>query len=336
MKLPLRPLTLALASVLMLAVVPHDTTAGAVSRKGGSAGGTLRGETVIRWSGIKGMVLKNKREFVWLSRAHMDLEVDGTIAYVAISPVRQPRSEDCYFGTPDCEKFQLLWVRDFDRHVGNNYEQGWQIHDPPRLAARGGPIELYLMTDGEATLTLKPRGMRGRATYVAGGRIIGAVAELPATCPTIGCDPQSGYGERRYRVGGKTVDLGRLGFSSVVAYSVTADDEVVQNQSQQVRACHYPNPADKGASPKAADHPWGCDPLGQPLTDPDAVRVSALQTFNQVYTGLGPASGVKVWEWLPGGKGRKYLGYHVGWAGPSDAKTGAYGIWYRYGIHPPR
>lgn len=339
----LRPLSWLIGASLALAPLGAGARPHPPERAQGRA--KLAGHTVVRWSGVKGMVLDNTREWLYLPLKRMDLRTKGDFAYVSISPLRQPPAENCYYGEPHCEHFQLLYVRDYHRRSA--FGLSWSIHDPPYLRARGGPIELYLLADGEATLELKPKGISekaprelkpksipGRASYVAGGKIVGGMEKLPTFCPTPGCDPKTGYSDR-YRVGGKTVDLGRLGYSAVVAYAVTRPGTVphsLQNQSQHVRACQYPNPAMPEASPQVSDHPWGCDLVGEP-TDLNSMQVAAFETYNHVARAATPLSGRMWWNGLNGMRGHQYIGYHAGSLGPSPGNFGAYGIWYRYGVH---
>lgn len=87
------------------------------------------------------------------------------------------------------------------------------------------PVELYLVTDGRATLTLKPQGFSGRARYRPTGRITGGVTQQPGSCPTMGCEPRDGY-KSHARFGGQTVNLGRGGFAASYAYvSARAEDD---------------------------------------------------------------------------------------------------------------
>lgn len=153
---------------------------------------------------------------------------------------------------------------------------------------------------------------------------------LPVFCPTPGCDPKTGY-DNRYRVGGKTVELGRLGYLGLWVYARVRDEDA-DNQSHHVRGCWYPWPGNPNASPEASDHPWGCDPVGDP-TDPDSVMDATNETVHQVNLAAIPSLMWVTWGALDGVRGRNYIGYHAGAVGPWDALFGAYGIWFRYGVH---
>lgn len=326
----LRPLSWLIGATLVLA--PVGAGAGAPASERARVDGELMGRTVIRWNGVKGMVLDNTRENVWLPLSRMKLKVEGDYAYVAISPVRQPRARSCPAGLPHCEKFELTYIRDIYERAGAAKVTMSHLTEPPFLWAQRGPIELYLIADGDATLVLEPKAIPGRSSYVAGGRVVGGMERLPVSCPTPGCDPATGYGDR-YRVGGKTVDLGRLGYSAVWVYAGTRDDDA-HNQSHPVRACQYPWPGNPNASPEASDHPWGCDPVGDP-TDPASVMDAAHQTSLQVGNAAGPGTLQVINQALHGVSGRSYIGYHAGAAGPWDGVMGGYGIWFRYGIRSP-
>lgn len=284
----------------------------------------LAGRTVVHWSGVKGIQLETHEAAVTLADMHrLHLTTSGEAAFVAIVPHKPPPADYCISEQPRCDMAQILSVKAVEAT-----STGPSLVEPPSPAMRtdGEPLDLYLLSDGDATLTLEPAGIPGSATYDAGGSIAGALRKLPIFCPTAGCDPASGYGS--YAFGGSSFDLGSMGYVAGVSYGGTASPG--EADSFHLRTCHYPNPRSPEASAAPADHRYGCDPAGNP-SDPGSLSPVAGQTFNQVGGAL-PAPGGMYWDWFTGAGGVRYVGFHAGAVGPFPAAFGGYGIWLRYGI----
>lgn len=176
------------------------------------------------------------------------------------------------------------------------------------------PLELYFVTDGAATLTLRVPELNGLVELTATADVDGFLEPLPVT----GCSPLPDC-QQGYSYGGKsrTIGLGgRPALASVVGYTVDSSgvNGVINPGLEDMEVCAYPGvSAPPGASPDPADHPTGCDDdlTPGPVTGGEgALRSDAwAETHGQQYLGfhiferrtLAPAT-FRVWgRWLEAG-----------------------------------
>jgi hypothetical protein len=183
--------------------------------------------------------------------------------------------------------------------------------------------DLYLFTDGHATLEFDQTGLETRKqAFTAAGRVRGTYRRLPEFCGVPEhCSPATGY-YGRARTGGAYGDVGRYGIAEGwVANFSTADPWVPQ--SHGIRTCAYRVPQDE-RGPAERNHPLGCD-LHPGYADADAVNYVSFGSpqYSAVSRGMGVSDAT----------GRVYMGFDVTTAHDlSGAVYEAYGAWYEYGV----
>ena len=229
----------------------------------------------------------------------------------------------------DCAKGALTFIREL---AARKYG-----HDPS-IARRGldhetsvgtlhsnaGTVEMYLFTDGAASLTLDIPALRGSRRVRAGGKIRGQVRRLPLRCVAAGgCDqPYAGNGSRG---GGAVYDVGKLGHAEGWAMSHQSTPRSGQSLYNAARVCHSPGYASPDSSPEPRDHPTGCDVVPSSASD----QSTAVENINSVG---GPDSGTVMAYWRNNARGRAYVGAMVTYHGTNAATQRAWGLWYANGI----
>lgn len=332
------------AAVAALAVVAGTATASPAAPAGAAASGTLAGTTSITWTGSAGFRLRVPRDVSlpagWASTRLF--VTGGTYAFVRMwAPGFCPADV-----TPHCTTFSLTYTKeladsaffgaDWRNKFGPGTDHWRELGTPPGLVGR--TYELYLMTDGRATVELHPPELRGRTGYTATGRIAAQVRRLGADCgvaTTVGiaaCDPASGYGDR-LRFGGAAAEPGGLGQVESIAYTAsrfTGDSTAAQ--PRMLRACVYPNGFDTAASPDPAAHPTGCDVVSGSQR---GQFQSVVETSNEAASLTSPRLlGIYTSAYNPEVRGRGYAGYRITTVAdvPPPEFRAAYGIWFAYGI----
>lgn len=319
----------AAVAMAALVLVSSGTGAGAATTPAYTPVWTapMAGHTEIHWSGTSGMLLTLPEDYagttVFLDRPQVSLQAsdDTTYAFVGIFPQNQDdRAHLCDVERPRCFFANVTYFANY-QHQG---EFSWIGAGGEYPADR--PIELYLITDGTATLTLELSGPSGAAFYTPTGQITGGVEPEPGSCPTAGCDTDTGYASS-VRFGGTTVDLGEGGFAASYAYARAWPEDdplapvtVGSQLDQQINACVEPNLASPDTSPYAEDHPWGCDS-------------DEWQVF--LDNGYRLGSGIYAMAATWGVDGPRYLGFQAASVGTGNANLGGYAVWYHYGIAPP-
>jgi hypothetical protein len=309
-----RRCVLLVASLAVLAA--GGPTAAATPTPPAAREGVLATGTRIEWTGVKGFRLVVPRDAMLPEYgAHLVVH-RGTYAVVRWR----------YAGSCAPSRCWVSGHLDYTRGMARVFDRG----DPPGEdhMSRGahdllprGTWDLYLMTDGAASLTFDVTGLPARPrTWTAAGRISARVVPLPATCSTTACKATTGYAGR-IRSGGATWSLSRLGQADLVVARYDRSDLPVP-QVHAVRACVYPRVAGPRASPAESDHPTGCD------LDPTDVAA----TFNFGMT-LVPAGGRVAADTNPLATGPVYLGFVVGSAQDvTEPVYEAYGVWLEFGI----
>jgi len=293
---------------------------------------TLAGKTTITWSGARGIRLDVPRKTELPPYGGTRLFVKGgTYAFV-----RYIRFAECHPPYAYCNVQGLSYVREFADVYGQKFAPGIdherQLTDPPILFKDS--YDLYLFTDGFATLELNPKGLSGRVTRNAVGRINGTVGLAPSTCPSAGCSAHDGYAGR-LRFGGAARDVGPFGLAEMRVYNFDSVSYPVSGvgvpyaQPHPGRACVYPSLFHKG-SPSSADHPLGCDVVS-PEVDDNVENAERLYMFAGIgVTGYG---GSVMVDRHPQANGRVYLGFQA--ANAYDLpkpRVLPYAVSFRYGI----
>lgn len=288
--------------------------------------GTLTADTTIRWRGNAGIRLATNGGGA-LPRDAMSLFlVRGTFAFVVM--LDDPQPPECRDGREvvHCHSFALLKVPGLD--VPYDVRPGGEFQDfssrPPTIVGRH--LDVYLFTDGEAMLRLRPErgGYRGRSGYVAGGKVRGLARRLPSTCGTL-CHKSAAT---EFAAGGATFDYGRRP-GHVLTISVTntpyKGDRVPSNHPQIETSCFYPNPFEPTASPEPGDHPYGCHLRP---TDGENPQYPVAEVVSAVDFGSGAAT-----MWRAGDRrGKVYAGFYAGYAWVEPTYNHGHAVWFNYGI----
>lgn len=208
----------------------------------------------------------------------------------------------------------------FGAPPGSGRDHVGHVSNSGRLPS--GTLDLYLFTDGRASLVFDDTGLARRAqAFTAAGRVRATFRKLPEFCGTDHCSPGSGYAGRAH-TGGAYGDVGRWGKADGWVANYSTSKEWVPN-SHGVRGCAYTAAPDATGVPER-DHPLGCD------LNPEYVDG---WTMNYATFGSPQYSGV----WRDMGtfdtRGRVYMGFIVSTAhDKSEAIQEAYGLWWEHGI----
>jgi len=321
------------AGLLAAAVLAMPTSASAAGVPG-TRHITLAGKTTITWSGARGIRLDVPRSATLPANGGTRLWVrGGTYAFV-----RYIRFAECRPPHEFCNVQMLSYVREYADVYGNKSAPGLDherlMTDPPVLVKDS--YDLYLFTDGVATLELNPTGLSGRITRQAVGRVTGNVSMLPNACPTTGCSAAAGYGDR-LRFGGVTRDVGRFGYAETRTYNFDRTSYPVPGvgvpyaQPHPARACVYPSLFHEGSS-SPADHPLGCDVVSTTSETDDNVE-NAQRLYMLAGSGVTGYGGAVALDWHPQASGHVYLGFQAANAYdlPSP-RVLPYVLSFRYGI----
>ena len=212
---------------------------------------------------------------------------------------------------------------------------GWQfppgVRDDPERYFPGwgivsaGPVDLFVVTDGEVTVTLRVAELDGRVEVDARGQVDATLVpaeDFPVTCPAGDCH-YLGWGGVAHEIGPGP------GYAAVIGQSRIPDEEPSGGTifggsvgSTPVQPCAYPsNHSAPDGSPDPDDHPTGCD-LGVASEDQRnntinlALSAAARTVYQATTAGHRPREG-----------GPVYLGFIAGQFNPFEATHGA--GWYR-------
>lgn len=321
-----RPLFGGRRSLLSLVCAVTMLTGGGASaapRVGQAASVSLASRTTISWTGAKAIRLKvpADTQLPWYG-ARLTVR-GGTYAFVRIAFTRSCELE------LRCLKGYLSYTRDMAPFLASGDGPG--TDHLTRIGANHlykADFELYLFTDGAATLTFDRTGLTGRATSaVATGRVRGGVRPIPVTCATPACAPPSGYGGR-VRLGGDTFDVGRGGSADflVVTYDRATTPVVAGDypNARTVRACAYPRGAGDPTPSDPSRHPYGCDTADRDTPVDAANAAVAVATAGKAYFLQGGN---------PSGAGRVWMGFQMATAHDlAEPVLTTYGVFFEYGI----
>lgn len=276
--------------------------------------------TTITWTGNTGMLLTIPPQTTLPSYGARLFLRGGSYAVVRYKPR----------GTCPEHRCEISGYLDYTRALAGLYgSMGGGPGADHRAGVGSGPrppgvYEVYLFTDGEATLVFDRTGQpRVPRTHRPRGKIAGGVVPLPVTCVNGPCAPDGYAG--RLQAGGVTVDVGRLGN---VDYLVGSRDTapLVPAQSHSVRGCFDFTETDP------ATHPLGCDAAS---VGGDAAFYEGYNTASFVAGSATPIRGGMVSTdstWAVSGK--VYVGHQRFTAHDLGARQAvAYATWLTFGVH---
>jgi hypothetical protein len=284
--------------------------------------GVLTGDTTVEWRGTAGIRLRTDGAGS-LPRESMTLFVRGG-TYAFVSMLSDPQPPPCAAARAHCygfflAKFPAAGSFIFDERPGHDHLT--RSPDQPRLSGRY--LDLYLMTDGVATLRLRPTGHRGRSSYVAAGRISGLARELPRACATV-CGSTA---VSEVAAGGAAFDFGnRPGQLITHVVSTAPRAGPVGGHPYTAHTCYYPQPFRPTASPDPRDHPHGCDLV------PDGPEDEAGFVVADAFTSINVGGGAWASWYHADITGKRYIGFRAGQAWVEEGVNTGYGVWFHYGI----
>jgi hypothetical protein len=268
---------------------------------------TFAGTTVITARGNAGVALTMPRNSLLdlRNRDPRDHAVTmtrrgGTYAFVGVS---EPDACRVY---NDPETRMCMAIHGYDLGSPSGVQE--VVTTDPAMLGKGR-IEVYVLTDGEVTLTLRFKGMTGTRRVRADRRVAGRVQELPRTCA-----PRCGD----VAFGGAAYDVGKAGFVASFAAAERDVEVPAPVGTQYAASCIYRGTGPGAPSSDPATHPAGCDGSDMvAFPDPD------------------PRSGVSGWNSFDyGGTGSVYVGFHAAVVQGTGAwqRITAYGVWVSDGL----
>jgi hypothetical protein len=304
-----------LAALMLVVALPVGQASASPPR---ASSVTLSSHTTVAWTGVKAVRLVVPTEVSLPAYGARLTLRGGSYAFVRIAPAKS-----CDGGVR-CLKGQIDYTHDMAPYLASSDGAG-----ADHLTRIGGSnlvrstYELYLFTDGAATLTFDRTGLRGARTAVtAAGRARGEVHVLPITCAAPGCSPAEGHAKRLW-YGGGARDVGSMGSADVLVATYDRAGTPIGDYPNEraTRGCAYPRgPGD--ATPPRSD--TGCD-----MTDRDM----PADAFNMVnsFVNYGKASFMQIGNYS--GRGRIWLGFQAVQAHDvADPLVQAHGIWFTYGV----
>jgi hypothetical protein len=212
---------------------------------------------------------------------------------------------------------------------------GWMYHpaevyvrDTNRQFSAGELIEIYIVTDGPAVLTLRFPEIVGATEIAASTPIDAHLERLPAVQCFISCE--------NYAVGGTTHEVSAPGYAFAVAYALAPNDGPENwlssgTLSTSAEVCAYPGLFASGASPDPEAHPHGCDG-----TFDEGSRTTGASKIADFGTSVILVSDARLSHWPNlDAHGDVYLGFMAGQRSPVSATPGswaAFGIWISGGL----
>jgi hypothetical protein len=295
--------------------------------------GDLRGKTTITWSGMAAIRLRVPRDVSLPAATAFRLTV-RTGRYVSIRGFENPQPIGCKLDHETwCSVTWIDWLRDLEQTSGHGLNKDDPSRDfafgegAPPLIIKGG-WDLYLFTDGTATLEITAKGLAGRASYRAAGRFTGRAVHVRTGCALPQCLAGPVYAD--HRTGGAAFDIGRMGFVQAMTYGGAQNSTVAGAGTQEVfslRTCMYPSKAAPDASSDPKAHPDGCDTVPA-----SSVADSTAGTIDSVGS-AGPTGGrILYTQAALEGHNRMYLGLRAAAVGYQPARIGGLFVWIRYGI----
>ena len=199
-----------------------------------------------------------------------------------------------------------------------------------------GLVEIYIITNGSATLTIDLLGLEGTTELTATGAVDGYLDRLPVNCAPLPDCTNFAYGHVRREIG-----VGKPGQVQVASWAVIpsrfSPAPSVQNLgSVSAMACAYPGYWDPEGSPEPADHSMGCDDVA---SSDDPAGNDSLRNTDTFYLTAADRLlvGYIVWSGNAFAHGPVYVGYRAQWQAPvtGGGSHGAFASWLNEGIACP-
>lgn len=294
----------------------------------------IAGRTTIHASGITGIRLHVPHDVgIRLSTLQLDVSDDTGFAWASMAHQR-PLEGLCEF----CPLYNAVFVRDSRNIEDEPYRSSGECsnHAGEEVGCllEAGSLDLYFVTDGTLTLTIEIPELSGELELTASGEVEGFLERLPERCDPPLCGVEVHGGVTR-SVG--TAD--RPGYAAVFSY-VHNDpdwDGGAAPSEGNTYSCAYPGYFHgPEPSPRAEDHPQGCD-----ATPTTAEDVAEERWSPRPLLVGGPWVGYNGNGWSNGDvsfdvRGEQYLGFFAHRFSPlRGGRMGAWGWWLTSGIACP-
>ena len=279
---------------------------------------TIAGQTTVRGSGVTGIKLRVPEDITWFTdniEWSVSPDVNQFMAAIRNQGDASEQCDLCFNGT-----FVSGWPgAPFTEEPWNIGECSNEAGQETGCPIQAGIVEMYVISDGEVTVTMRFPELTGVVEVEATGDVDGVLERIPAECLDPACTVLGGG---KVRTIGEN---GRAAAAGVRAWAWAYPGTVNPNDTSAVACAHPGYFSDKSADP--ADHPYGCD-IDDPLNDQSSQFLLPSPGLN----GGG-------WFWSDGsGKthGAQYLGFtarSVTTLEPSSIE--AWGYWVNEGIACP-
>ena len=277
---------------------------------------TVAGMTVIRADGVSGIKLDFPRDVRWF-KDNISLEMSNAVdrAFVGVRS-HLPPTELCDL----C--FGPTWVTAAPRSamdtVVGHCEDANRVETGCLIPA--GVHELYFVSDGVITFTMRFPELSGAQEVDATGVVAGGLEPIPVSCKVPDCSVVGGGLVRQIGLGGKAAA------AVVIAMVNTAETPPANPSAINVTSCAYPGYFNNKAADAAA-YPLGCD-----VADADDNETAGFLVPNTALVGFGAA--------MEAGSGKTHGGQYLGFTAHSRAllgssKVSAWAHWFNEGIACP-
>lgn len=257
-----------------------------------------------------------------LDTSSLDLDLEGGTAY-GYAHIRGSQAVPFGIPCPLCPEITVETVAAWAETPSEIY-----VRDAKREFGQGELLEIYLVTDGPAVLTLRFSGLNGSRDLSADLPVDAHVERLPTTRCLIDC--------ANYGMGGATRTVTSPGYAFAVAYA-RAPNDGPQNWvtsatvSSSAEVCAYPGLFAAEASPDPQAHPYGCDGAFDEGSRSEGLARTADFGRSVLLTADGRLSH---WPNLDP-DGDVYLGFMAGQRSPVSSTPGhwdAFGVWISGGL----
>lgn len=287
----------------------------------------IAGTTVIHGRGVTGVIVRVPKETSvggHVGGFNLQLSWSQGTSYAKVGFRTQLPPTSCVSICYEAGMWALPGSGDDSADAGG-------IRDVSRFVP--GLLEVYVITDGEVTLTAGFEGLSGTVEVTATGDVDGIVERVPAKCSPVPSCANFAYGGIARQVGKE----GRPGYGTIVAYADIPNrippTDLPNQGSTSALACAYPSLQAPNGSTDPADHPYGCDTLASnPMGEDSGGNTLAFfgngaQGFTRVQYSQGSSQT----------QGPAYLGFMVEAMSPlvPPAKYGAFAEWVNSGIECP-
>lgn len=311
--------TLVVASLLGSLAVPGAAPAAPVYP-------TVAGTTIITGRGIVGVTLMVPQATT-LPDENITVQTRGaSFAFVGMAPNEAEYPLACA-DSELCIRRAVFFVSDVAA-VNPDAATLKTGYDPPVIGP--GLTDVYIVSDGEVTLTARFADVSGELRVEATGEIDASFERLQPRCPVGDC--------RNLGYGGAARDVRAPGYAAALSYAVIPHDfaEVANIYvgnvfgSTSPAVCLYPHPHfAPGASPRPGDHSTGCDFVPDAQDPGDALLRDVIFIGSAACRCIGGITAMLSYQ----AQGQTYAGFAAEQVtAVGEGRYGGYGLWVSRGV----